>query len=97
MPFILPWRRKAIAEHGLNGFDEIQPGDRCYVHYKQMVDKWRANPRWTTAHDIFKNLMLGDYLEDGDDATARGLAWWVFFSLHVLPYEKQKREENGDI
>jgi hypothetical protein len=52
MPFITQDRRKAINEHGLGVLAEIQPGDICYSYYKSMVDQWKANPRWTPAHNI---------------------------------------------
>lgn len=93
MPFILPYRRDEIADELL---DDFQPGDLCYVHYKKMVDQWKANPRWTTAHEIFK-VIITDHMLSLDDIAARDLAWQCFFYFHVLPYEEQKRKENGDI
>lgn len=100
MPFIKPERRKIINESGLglHGLAIVEPGDRCYVFYKPMVEKWKANPRWTTAHEILKDLGYRDNRNDTlDDHVARQLAWEVFFQLHVMPYELKKREENGDI
>lgn len=32
-----------------------------------------------------------------DDVIARQLAWQVFFAFHVLPYEAQKRIDNGEV
>jgi hypothetical protein len=96
MPFINDSRREEIARYGLEGLEEVRPGDRCYVHYKVLVDVWRADPCWTTAHTLFKGLSTDTSLDD-DDYAARALAWQVFFHLHVMPYEEQKRKENGDI
>jgi hypothetical protein len=96
MPFITQDRRTAINEHGLGVLAEILPGDICYAFYKPMVDAWKANPRWTTAHYIYKEMVY--YLEeDPDKFAAYSLAWQVFFQLYVMPYEYQKRAENGDI
>jgi len=94
MPFVEQYRRVA----NLNLLNEIQPGDLCYIHYKRMVDQWRANPRWTTAHEIYRDLMISPTVAiDVNEQVARRLAWQVFFQLHVIPYELQKRDENGDI
>ena len=49
MPFVTQERRYRIK----GSLEEIQPGDRCYVFYKEMVEKWKAEPRWTTAHNIY--------------------------------------------
>jgi hypothetical protein len=63
-----------------------------------MVDRWRANPRWTTAHEIYKDTIYGpDSLASIEEMTARDLAWQVFFNIHIMDYERKKREENGDI
>jgi hypothetical protein len=103
MPFIEPERRPIIDEKGLWALDEVQPGDRCYFFYKRMVDKCKANLRWTTAHEIYKQMKVefktSYYLEDGDkdNRAAYELAWQVFFQLYVMPYELKKREENGEI
>lgn len=71
-------------------------GDRCYIFYKNMVDEWRKEPRWSTAHVIYRN-MVRVREEDEDMEIAKQLAWQVFFNLHILEYEKKKRDENGDI
>lgn len=94
MPFITQDRRDNI-ESIIDG-EVAQPGDLCYVHYKHMVDRWRANPRWTTAHEIYKEVD-GRPPEDYDAIIAQQLAWQVFFQLHVMPYELKKRDLNGDI
>lgn len=99
MPFITQDRRKLIDESGLGleSLPEIQPGDLCYVHYKRIVDQWKANPRWTTAHEIYRNLYFDGKSLGNDDSIARDLAWQCFFYFYVLPYEEQKRKANGDI
>ena len=95
MPFITQERRDMIGALVLNG--STQPGDLCYIHYKKMVDQWKANPRWTTAHEIYKDLIFGPVPEGLDNEAAKELAWQVFFQLHVMPYEENKRKLNGDI
>jgi len=97
MPFIEKWRRETIEKHGLDGLSVIQPGDRCYVAYKNMVDQWKVNPRWTTAHEIFKSWARSIEVTGEDDIIAGRLAWEVFFQIYVMPYELKKRSENGDV
>jgi hypothetical protein len=98
MPFIAKGRRQIIDERGLDSLADIYPGDRCYNFYKPMVDRWKSNPRWSTAHEIYKEL---HYMPVGrigeDDWVAKDLAWQVFFIKYVWPYEQKKIEENGDI
>lgn len=99
MPFITKERREIIDKEGLSILylqGGIMPGDRCYFFYKEMVDKWEANPRWTTAHEIFKD-MLNDEIVNKDNFIASRLAWQVFFIKYVWPYELKKIRENGDI
>ena len=101
MPFITQDRRK-IIDHYDNWQDIIacgpQPGDLCYVHYKTMVDKWKANPRWTMAHEIYKEVEdTQPYDRTNDDWIAKSLAWQVFFIKYVMKYEDQKEQENGTI
>jgi hypothetical protein len=96
MPFITPERRALIEEGKGGSLHPIQPGDRCYMYYKEMVAKWKAEPRWTTAHEIRKHMWLYPVLHV-DDRIAEDLAWQVFFQIHVMEYERKKREENGDI
>jgi hypothetical protein len=75
-----------------------------------MVDRWKSNPRWTTAHEIYKGVILHRDSHDTYDSehsslacelcdklVSHELAWQVFFQLYVMPYELKKREENGDI
>lgn len=83
MPFIK-------AEHRDNPNVNI-PGDRCYIEYSNMMKKWRADPRWTTVDDIACLLFPGQF------ARARFLAFLVFFSKTVIPYEDKKEKENGTI
>jgi hypothetical protein len=71
-------------------------GDWCYIYYKKMVEQWKANPRWTTAHLIYQAVLLNDE-PNHTFWTAQSLAWQVFFQLHVMPYELEKRRLNGDV
>lgn len=77
-------------EHRLSPQTDI-PGDRCYLEYRGMIRKWSASPRWTTADEIASKLVPDPW------ARARWLAFLVFFTLHVMPYEIKKREENGEV
>jgi hypothetical protein len=103
MPFITQDRRDVIDYESTHDYPWVngtdwQVGDLCYVHYSKMVAQWKANPRWTTAHEIYKNLFPeSDAIVVADEQVAKELAWQVFFQLHVMPYELKKRAENGDI
>ena len=103
MPFIKQEIRKEIAEgkHDWLYTNEEEPGNLCYMSYKLIVEKWRENPKWTTADYIYKTVIrqMSEAELEGDISvqSALGLAWQVFFQLHVMPYELKKREENGDI
>jgi hypothetical protein len=103
MPLITQKRREAIKN---------QPGDLCYIYYKDMVEEWKKNPQWTTAHNIYERMIrrLAGVSWDGENPelipkikddiyqrkAAYQLAWQVFFQFYVIPYELKKREENGD-
>ncbi len=81
--------------------DAIGPqayGDRCFLAYREMVRRWRKSRRWTTAHEIYLDLMAKRRdTPVGDDLAAAELAWQVFFVMEVLPYEEDKKELNGDV
>lgn len=93
MPFTTPEARRMT--------DEIGPqvvGDRCFLFYREMVRRWKKSPRWTTAHEIYKDLMKSrSYERVYDDEVAAELAWQVFFQTHVMPYELLKRNDNGSV
>ena len=89
MPFVTQDHREHI--------DFNVPGDRCYFYYRDLVSAWKEEPRWTTAHNLYK-FVLGQRLKDGpDDRAARELAWQVFFIKFVIPYEDEKEKANGTI
>lgn len=71
------------------------PGERCYIFYKSMLDKWNAEPRWKTADAIYAEVMRDE--AKLDEQRAKLLAWQVFFVMKVLPYEEKQMEINGDI
>ena len=101
MPFIKPERRPVIdtwVNGGQKPHFSLDVGDLCYTYYKAMVDAWQAYSHWKTTHMIYYELLNNKtaYVT-ADQITASGLAWQVFFHLHVMPYELKKREENGDI
>lgn len=97
MPFITSEARRMT--------DTIGPkevGDRCFIYYREMLRAWRTSPRWTTAHDLYIDMWKrtrgpGALDRMLDDVAAHELAWQVFFQLHVMPYELQKRTLNGEI
>jgi len=98
MPFVPKTpNRKEIDEKGLNACTSV--GDICYYYYREMVDRWNIEPRWTTAHNIYREVKYSsiDGRVTSDENVACELAWQVFFQLHVMPYEFKKRDENGDI
>lgn len=96
MPFVTQDKRDLIDIHGIAALTDPQPGDLCYVYYKPMVDVWKENPRWTTAHNIYKKMII-DLPLGSDHKAANLLAWQVFFAFHVVPYEKEAEKRNGTI
>lgn len=103
MPFTTQDDRKKMDDYLKTGIKpaHITPGDWCYLFYAAMVKRWKADRRWTTAHKIFGDIL--DDIERKPEAQSREqhialvLAWQVFFQLHVMPYELEKRGQNGDI
>jgi hypothetical protein len=93
MPFITQEDRERIDK---NPWTAGKPGELCYVFYKEMVEKWRSNPRWTTAHEIYRE-MCEDHANSFDEGAAKELAWQVFFIKYVMPYEDEKEKLNGTI
>jgi hypothetical protein len=82
--------------------DSIGPqvvGDKCFLAYRDMLRRWRKSVRWTTAHEIYRDIV--DSQRNGnlslDDQTALELAWQVLFIKHVWPYEQLKCTENGEV
>lgn len=69
----------------------VKPGDRCFLEYRNMMRKWKANRRWTTADEILSAMF------PEDSQRAFFLAYLVFFIKHVMQYEREKCRENGDI
>jgi len=79
-----------------------EKGDHCNLAFKPLVDEWVKNARWTTAHELYKDVKsrlsvdftrLDDY--EKDKFVALDLAWQVFFNMYVMPYEEMKRNING--
>lgn len=105
MPFITHNRRTALA---LGELPE-SVGDLCYLAYKEMVRCWSLEPKWTTAHFIYRNVctvnfwermfedVLASNFEEADFKVAIDLAWQVFFQNYVMPYEREKEKDNGTI
>ncbi len=93
MPFITSEARRMT--------DKIGPqvvGDRCFIYYRDMLRAWRGSPRWTTAHELYRDKVMPKNLNRSDDEQAAvELAWQVFFQLHVMPYELHKRTLNGEV
>lgn len=107
MPFIKKEDREKMNKKYLGDFCyyddivDINVGDRCYYFYKEMVETFKHSKRWTTAHNIYKEMIqrIKDNQEEYSTDTKRAyeLAWQVFFQLHVMPYELEKKKENGDV
>lgn len=110
MPFIKAERREEISHLGLPACKDV--GDITYVFYCRMVHLWKQEPRWTTAHKIYKDFVLNSddnvfYWAVNDTLVQKfdlldvkagcDLAWAVFFQKFVMPYEDQKSADNGDI
>jgi hypothetical protein len=83
MPFV-------SKEHRENP-DMMIPGDRCYIEYRAIMARWRANPRWTTVDELAERLYPNPFKR------AFFLAFLVFFSTQVLDYERLQKEKNGDV
>ena len=83
----MPFVNKEHREHP----DNFIPGDRCFVEYKSIMERWRANPRWTTVDEIFSDLI------PSPKRRAQVLALMIFFCREVIKYEEQKVKENGDV
>lgn len=100
-PFTTPAARDKMLEYIATGVMPeagIEVGDKCFIKYRDMMIAWNAEPRWTTAHNIYKKMRMElPTIEDGDEAIAYDLAWQVFFNLHVMKYEIAKREQNGEV
>jgi len=87
MPFIPRSDRHKVLKGIIETF-----GDMCFLEYKPLKEKWSVKPRWTTAHCQYAKIF-----KKTDKQAAKELAWWVHFVLNVIPYEIEKREENGDV
>lgn len=110
MPFIEPKNRDRIKLLGCEACTDV--GDICFVFYTHLTDAWKHEPRWRTAHRLYRDLVIQpegcDYFnyvydrlqhrfELSDCVAACQLAWQVFFENYVMPYEKLKEEQNGTI
>lgn len=111
MPFIAMLRRQEIKKLGLTACQDV--GDICNVFYEYLVDAWQAEPRWKTAHRLYKDFVLDDSdanlffwhvcdtlvskFELEDIYAARDLAWQVFFHEYIMVYEKIQEQKNGTI
>jgi hypothetical protein len=110
MPFIKSDRRAEIERLGPVACKDV--GDICYVFYRKMVHLWEQEPRWTTAHQIYKCFILD--IDDNefywvtnnilvakfgllDVKAGCDLAWQIFVLHYVADYELLKEKENGTI
>jgi len=88
MPFIPNEERQELFK----GNNPVTPGQMCYLEYVKLINAWKAERRWTTAHNEFKRVF------DVDDAqAAKTLAYLVFLIKKVMIYEDEKEKENGTI
>lgn len=58
MPFVIEEHRVEIRRLGPVACKDV--GDICFFFYDKMVEKWKQNPRWTTAHWIYRDFVLDD-------------------------------------
>lgn len=70
---------------------DLKPGDRCFSHYRGMKKAWAKSRRWTTVDELAKVLF------PDDEMRAYFLGFLVFFALEAMPYEREKKTENGDV
>ena len=88
-----------IKQESRSDPDLAVAGDRCYLFYKEIMEEWRRQPRWTTADAIMTKLL--NFLDRRNvDQSARSaalLAFMVFFAREVMPYEEKKAKENGGV
>lgn len=68
-------------------------GDRCFLHYRRMMQDWKKSRRWTTADQL--GLLLFPQMDE--DKRAEFLAFLVFFIRHVMVYENEKAAVNGEV
>lgn len=86
-----------------NETKEWKVGDFCFYFYYDMVQEFKTNRRWSTAHIIYKKFLehqrRNDFIFEFDKniTTAYSLAYMVFFQNHVMPYEREKETLNGTI
>lgn len=94
MPFIDKLSRDCIPEtpyaEDLAKILET-PGEKCFVFYRRFIREWRKDPRWSTADKLLAHII------PCSEKRAEVLAYLVFFVLHVIPYELEKREEHGEV
>jgi len=96
MPFISHNERVELAE----GKPAGTVGQLCYLYYIKMVEAWNKEPRWSTAHSIYKKVLLAKQAASPiitDEIVAADLAWQVFMFEYVYPYELERKKENGTI
>lgn len=109
MPFVGTERIQKLEKR------EIMPekiGDLCGLAYKPMVEKWKANPSWTTWSRIRLEVYNGtwrrvhldsrretwQHLFSNDEAQNQAeAAADVFYDRYVSDYEEKKFQENGDV
>lgn len=109
MPFVGTERVSALIKRELI---PEKPGDLCALAFKPMVEKWLANPSWTTWSRIRKEAYDGTwkrvYLDsrketwdslftDDDVQNQVEAATDVFYDRYVSDYEEEMFRKNGDV
>jgi|GEM_PF-3564832 len=109
MPFTTTEARLETVEHPSKAL--LIPGNRTWAIYREMKRLWKLERRWTTADTIYRDFVFDTEFNDFlvglsnkapllgwmDICCASHLAWQVFFNLEVMPYELEKRAENGEV
>jgi hypothetical protein len=109
MPFTTSQARQDTLEFPSKAL--LIPGNRTWAIYREMIRLWKLERRWTTADKIYNEFVFDTELNEflielqnksplcgwNDVCSASHLAWQVFFQLEVMPYELEKRSENGEV
>lgn len=110
MPFIEQKNRDRIKLLGPEACENV--GDICFVFYSNIIRAWKEEPRWRTAHRLFRQYSeepeaneFFSYIYDrlmhkfelDDVVCASKLAYMIFWDKYVIEYEKEQCLKNGDI
>jgi len=107
MPYIHPSEQYAIEQ----GAQPTTVGQLNWLITKELIKRWKVQPRYTTAHALCHAFVMepknNDFLKAlsrhnahftwMDVQTAAYMAFQEFYRRVVARYEQQKAKENGDV